>query len=110
MKPPEIRPDVFADSARQLLAERPERYKLFGVWWYYVKALLKRQYSRDELPMLGDFEQPEVLALMPELDAQESLAAAIATYQDNAYYGLGRTDQVTADGEPFNLYDEDVGL
>ncbi len=106
-----INPKAFAASTLALLQQDPRRYRNFGVHWYFVKALLKQFYTRDNLYLLGDYTDPAVIAKMPPHETlQAALAAAIDEYRENASFNLGR-EQVTApDGERFTLIDPDAGL
>ena len=106
-----IDPKTFADSTLQLLQQDPRRYLNFGVYWYFVKALMKRYHDRDNLHLLGDYMDPDVMARMPEhATLQSALEAAVAEYRQNAMYNLGR-NQVNdlAGGGVFLLHDEDAG-
>jgi hypothetical protein len=105
-----IDPKVLAGNVLQLLQADPRRYKLFGVYWYFIKALLKRYYTKDNLYLLGDFVDQTVIERMPqEQTLEETLDAAIAEYQRNFSYGLGR-NPVDPDGEEFVLFDQDSDL
>lgn len=102
---------LLAKSTLQLLQENPARYRNFGVYWFLMKELLKRYYTKDNLYMLGDYRDQSVIDRMPEHDdLQEALAAAIQTYRQNAMYGAGSTSFTDAEGESFVLFDEDAGL
>lgn len=106
-----IDPKTFAASTLQLLQDDPRRYKLFGVYWYLVKAVLKKFYTRDNLHLLGDHVDPDVAARMPEhADLQEALAAAIEEYRQNASFNLGRSDvEDPTGGGTVELIDPDAG-
>lgn len=104
-------PAAFAASTRALLSEDPRRFRCFGAYWFFVKALLKRFYDRHEMPMLGDHEDASVNArLPPASSAHEMIASAIDTYQHNAMFNLGRSKVEDPDGEFFTLSDPDIGL
>lgn len=104
-----IDPRMFAASTLQLLQQDPNRYLNFGVYWFFVKALLKRYYSRENLHLLGDYMDPDCMARMPEYATlQDAMEAAIIEYRQNAAYNLGRS--VVEDpvgGGVFTLHDED---
>jgi len=105
-----IDPKQLAASMLQLLQADPRRYKLFGVYWYFIKALMKRYYTQDNLYLLGDYVDKTVIERMPqEQSLEETLDAAIAEYQHNFAYSLGR-DPTDADGEAFTLADQDADL
>ena len=49
------------------------KYKRFGIYWWPIKAMLKRAgYTRAQLSMLGDFEDPETAAMVPELTLEQT--------------------------------------
>lgn len=99
-----------AASTLQLLQADPRNYRNFGVYWFLIKALLKRFYTRDNLYMLGDYVDPTVTARMPAHEnLQEALEAAIETYRVNATYSMGSADLTDPDGETFTLADDDAG-
>jgi len=102
---------TFAASTLALLQQDPRRYRLFGVHWYLVKAVLKQFYTRENLHLLGDYVDPAVTARMPEhANLQDALAAAIAEYQDNAVFNLGRNEvEDPTGGGTFTLVDSDAG-
>ena len=106
-----IDPKTFAASTLQLLQQDPRRYRLFGVYWYLVKAVLKKHYTRDNLHLLGDYVDGDVTARMPvHADLQEALAAAIAEYQANAAFNMGRSEvEDPTGGGTFTLVDTDAG-
>jgi len=100
----------FSASCLQLLQDDPRRYRNFGVYWYLVKEVMKRHYTRDNLYLLGEYRDPDVIARMPEHESlDEALAAAAETYQINAAYLLGSNQVEDAEGELFTLLDPDAG-
>lgn len=104
-----VDPIAFANSVRALLDEDWRRYRNFGPYWYLVKALLKRVFDRHQMPMLGDFEDPGVIARMPAgLSMAELLGRAVEEYQTNASFNLGRSRVEDDDGEVFLLLDPDM--
>lgn len=104
-----IDPKQLAASTLQLLQADPAKYVNFGVYWYLIKALLKRFYTRDNLFLLGDYVDSSVTDRMPaHADLSEALAAAVAEYQQNASFNLGSNVVTDADGEAFTLIDTDV--
>lgn len=105
-----INPKQLAESTLQLLQADPRKYRNFGVYWYLIKALLKRYYTRDNLYLLGDYVDPTVTARMPEFASlEEALEAAVETYRGNAAYAMGTNRFADPEGEPFTLHDEDAG-
>jgi len=105
-----VDPKTFAESVRALLTEDPRRYRNFGQWWFFVKALLRRFYDRHNLYFLaGHYEDPTVNARLPGgMDAHEMMAAASAEYAENASLNLGRNEVVDDEGEFFIILDPDV--
>ena len=57
-----IPPDQIASNIRMMLDSDVRHYRNFGVYWYFVKAFLKKYYTQDNLHLLGDFEQADVVA------------------------------------------------
>lgn len=106
-----IDPQTFAASTLQLLQQDPRRYVLFGVYWYLVKRVLLKFYTRDNLHLLGDHIDTEVTARMPHhADLQDALAAAIDEYRKNASFNLGSNEvEDLAGGGTFRLVDPDAG-
>lgn len=106
-----IDPKTFAASTLQLLQDDPRRYRNFGAYWYFVKAVLKKFYTRDNLHLLGDHVDASVVERMPAFEnLQDALEAAIEEYQSNAVFGLG-SNEVTdhVGGGTFRLVDPDAG-
>ena len=94
-----IQPETFAENTLRLLQQDPRRYLNFGVFWFFVKALLKRYYTRDNLHILGEYMDPECMARMPEFatiqeamqaNAQKSAAKDVASASNTAaWLGAG---------------------
>lgn len=100
-----------AFSTLQLLQEDPRRYRYFGEYWFLIKRILKKHFTKENLYLLGDYEDPSVIERMPEhKNLQEALRAAIETYQQNATFSMGSAELVDSNGEKFTLYDEDAGV
>lgn len=105
-----IDPKQLAESTLQLLQTDPRNYRNFGVYWFLIKALLKRYYTRDNLYMLGDYVDPTVVARVPMFEnLQDALEAAVETYRSNAAYAMGANEFTDPEGETFTLFDEDAG-
>ncbi|WP_431860171.1 hypothetical protein [Azospirillum sp.] len=95
----------------QQLQADPQRYRWFGVWWWPVKALLKRAgYGPDQLYMLGSYQDPETAALVPSEGLEATLRAAFEEYGSNARFGRPGGRVEGPDGELVTIYDEDAGL
>jgi hypothetical protein len=106
-----IDPKTMAASTLQLLQQDPRRHRLFGVYWWLIKALLKQFYTRDNLHLLGDYMPADAGERMPEhADLQEALAAAVEEYRRNASFWLGSTEVPDLrGGGTFTLIDPDAG-
>lgn len=105
-----IKPDEFARNCVQILQQRPEYYRAFGIYWWPVKAILKHFHSKEELPMLGDYEDPIGSSLVPRVPLQEMLRLALEEQQRNVLDHM-LPDQVQGpDGEPYRIFDEDAGV
>lgn len=106
-----IDPKTFAASTLQLLQQDPRRYRAFGAYWYLVKQVLKKFYTRENLHLLGDHIDQDVVQRMPaHADLQEALAAAVEEYRQNASFNLGRSEVVdNVGGGTFTLIDPDAG-
>lgn len=104
-------PKTFAASTLQLLQEDPRRYRHFGAYWYLVKAVLKRFYTRDNLHLLGDYIDQSVIDRMPlHASLADALIAAAEEYRQNASFNLNSNVVTDADGEAFTLIDTDAGI
>lgn len=101
-------PKAFAASTRALLNEDWRRYRCFGAYWWFVKALLKRFYDRHAMPILGDYEDPAASTLVVGDDWRSLLDHAIETYRANAALNLNRNMVEDADGSRYYLLDPDV--
>ena len=74
-------------AAMQQLQQEPQRYKLFGIYWWPVKALLKRAgYGPDQLFLLGDYQDAAVAARVPKGSLEDTLTWAFEEYGQNARY------------------------
>ena len=105
-----IDPKTFAESTLLLLQSDPRNYRNFAEYWFFVKALMKRYYTRDNHFILGDYVDQSVADRMPGFEnLQEALAAAVETYRSNAAYGMGTSEFVGSEGEQFVLTDSDAG-
>lgn len=105
-----IDPKQLAASTLQLLQADPRNYRNFGVYWFLIKEMMKRYYTRDNLFLLGDYRDQTVIDRMPEhASLQEALEAAVEMYRVNAAYGMNTNEFSDQDGETFILVDEDAG-
>jgi hypothetical protein len=98
-------------NALQQLQEEPGRYKLFGVWWWAMKAMLKRAgYGPDQLYMLGSYTDPETAAMVPAASLNETLEAAFGEYRHNAMFPHTAGQVENPDGELVTIFDADAGF
>lgn len=101
---------ALSNIRRQLQAE-PQRYLLFGVFWWWVKARLAERFDRTELPILGGYTDPEQAAAVMEVYADrpdgEVMAAALHEYGWNARY-LRPSLKVEWGSELVSVHDPDV--
>jgi hypothetical protein len=94
----------------QQLQVNPARYRLFGIYWWPVKALPRQQgYGPEQCFLLGAYEDPMTTALVPPRSTEETLAAAFAEYGQHAAYPHSSGMVEDADGEMVYLLDEDAG-
>lgn len=95
----------------QQLQEEPQRYRLFGVWWWPVKAVLKRAgYGPAQLYMLGNYQDPETAAQVPQASLDDTLRAAFEEYAANAAYPHPDGRAEAPDGELVTIWDQDAAL
>lgn len=102
--------DTFAKNTLQLLQTDPRRYRNFGVYWYFVKEVLKRFYTRDNLSLLGDHTDSTVTDRMPpHASVEEALTGAMSEYNNNARMNMGRNMiEDPTGGGTFMLVDPDA--
>ena len=106
-----IPPDQIALNIRKLLDDNIKAYRDFGVYWYFVKAFLKKYYDINQMPYLGDFVQEDVVAHMPEYDNfSDAMHDALLTCRVNMENNMGSATSIAPDDEPVTLFDEDIGI
>lgn len=94
----------------QQLQEEPQRYKLFGVWWWPVKALLRRLYTTDNLYMLGPYQDEKTAAMVLRENLQDTMRAALEEYGFNAVYPHPAGMVENPDGEMVLIFDADAEI
>ena len=103
-------PLALANILHQLQAQ-PQRDKLFGVYWWPVKLLLRHNgYTTDQLYMLGIYQDPITAGLVPRMGLQDTLRAALIEYGHNARFARPGGIVESPDGELVKLHDEDADL
>lgn len=94
-----------------VLQRDPAAYRHFGVWWWAVKALLKRAgYTRDQVTALGSYHDEESADMMPRAGLIETLEAAMQEYAFNAAYPHSDGLIEAPDGSLVRIWDSDAGL
>lgn len=102
--------DTALRNTLQQLQADPVRYRLFGVYWWPIKALLKRAgYGPDQLFMLGDYQDAGTAALVPKMDLHDTLQVAFEEYAQNAAYPHSDGTVEDPDGDMVLVIDEDAG-
>lgn len=98
-----------AQAVVLLLQDRPRSYRNFGVWWWWVKAELKRAgYTRANLYHLGSYTDPSCSRYYEDATPDE-IAAEAFSYQAEAAMIHDCNALATApDGELYLLHDEDA--
>ena len=95
----------------QDLQSTPSHYKRFGIFWWAMKLLLKREgYGPKHLYMLRDFQEPETAALIPSLDLDATIRATVAEYRFNAMYPHPGGQVETEEGDLVEIKDDDAGF
>lgn len=108
---PAIDPEEALRNVAVLLQVQPQNYKLFGVWWWPIKVLLKRAgYTTEQLYMLGTYQDPETASMVPKAGLQATLADAFEEYERNATFPHPDGMVESPDGEMVQMYDEDADL
>jgi len=103
--------DQLAGNIRKILDNNVKAYRDFGVFWYFVKAFLKRHYDQAAMPILGAYEQPDVVGRMPDYESfDDAMRDALLTWRANYENNMGRATSIGPDNEPVTLFDEDIGL
>lgn len=111
MSDPMLPPDQIAANIRAMLDNRISTYHNFGVYWYFVKAFLKRFYTIDQMPILGEFEQADVVARMPEYDNfEDAMHDALLFFRANLEQNGNDATSIGPDDEPVTLFDADIGF
>ena len=111
MSDPMLPPDQIAANIRTMLDNKIAVYHNFGVYWYFVKALLKRYYTIDQMPILGSYEQPEVVERMPNYDNfEDAMFDALLFFRANLEQNGNDATSIAPDNEPVTLFDADIGF
>ena len=93
------------------LQTHPSRYRAWGVYWWPVKAMLiAAGFGPEQLHYLGDYEDPETAALVPDGDLQTTLHRALTEYSYNVAYPHTGDQVESPTGEMVSLWDADAGF
>jgi hypothetical protein len=97
-------PVTLRNIVQQLQAE-PQRYRLFGMWWWPVKATLRHVgYGPDQCFLLGEYVDTAQAASVPALP----LAETLAEYQQNATFPDPDGMVEDPEGEMVEVWDSDA--
>jgi len=97
---------AFARTMVGIMQAEPLAYKRFGPYWWPVKALLKSEgYDRAQLSILGDYEDTDVAAQVPEKTLHAILKQAVDEYNQTVYTGIMAS--AGPGGETYIVRDED---
>lgn len=99
-----------ARNIRPTLKQDPREYRDFGAYWWPVKRFLKIYYTRNDLYSLGDYEDPEMVATLPEVDEDTMLRLALEDYVSNKQFNMGSNRVETPDGDVHTIWDCDAGI
>ncbi len=88
----------------------PRAYRGFGIYWWPIKAFLKTYYTQANLYMLGDYTDPEVAEMVPDMPVADMLARALQEYGFNTQFGMGSAQVENEDGETVTIWDGDAGI
>jgi hypothetical protein len=101
---------AFAASARALILENPRNYLGFGQYWFLVKALLRKVFEPEQIPLLGPYVDESVIERMPKgVPLSELLERAAEEYATNMRLGTPAGLLEDDEGETFTLSDPDMG-
>jgi hypothetical protein len=97
-------------NVMQQLQREPRRYRLFGIYWWPIKAQLKQAgYGLEQLFMLGSYQDADTAALVPAMGLTATLRTAFEEYGRNASYPHPDRRVETPDGDLVTVLDEDAG-
>lgn len=98
-----------ASNAVAILQKEPLYYRNFGVWWWHIKAELKRNgYGADQLFHLGSFTDPSVSHYYEGMSTVERDNEAYEVQYANALNFRNNNLSTAPDGERYLICDQDV--
>ena len=100
-------------QARQIVAllqREPLYYRNFGIFWWYIKRELKRLgFTQDNLPHLGDYEDPICKRYYKGIPVQDLEEHAFVFQIDQARHKYNSDHSfIPMDNEVYIIQDEDV--
>lgn len=105
-----INQELLARNCLALLQQDPAIYRSFGYYWWPIKRLLKRYYNRDNLYLLGDYEDKEAAEKLSTMPEYQVLLAALVTHQDNRLHHMDSPYGHDLYGNPYTVVDQDAGF
>tara|TARA_R100000458_G_C8239583_1_gene219021 strand:- start:531 stop:848 length:318 start_codon:yes stop_codon:yes gene_type:complete len=93
-----------------LLQREPMYYRNFGIFWWFIKRELKRLgFTKDNLPHLGDFEDPRCEQYYRGRSAKELEETALVFQVEHAQHKYNSDHSfIPYDNEVYIIKDEDV--
>ena len=92
-----------------LLQQEPFYYRNFGIWWWHVKASLKRLgFTRDQLPHLGNAVDESVSEYYEDLSDKDLDDIAFTHQFDHTFADYNNNKSFTPTGEMYFICDDDV--
>ncbi len=104
--------EVQARNIVALLQGEPLYYRNFGVWWWWVKAELRRLgYTRDQLYHLGDEDDRSIQHVYQGLSPEQRTVEAMIHQADHSFHKRNVDTSLLppeAGGGVYVLYDADI--
>lgn len=98
-----------ARNVTAILQRDPLYYRNFGIWWYHVKAELKRHgIDKSQLPNLGDYTCPVATAYYQGMSGSALDAEAFDHQYVQTFHKYNSNMSATPDGEVYQVQDQDV--
>ena len=98
-----------AHNVVALLQKEPMYYRNFGVWWWHVKAELKRNgFTRDQLHHLGSFTDATCRRYYQGMSRDERDNEAFDYQYAHTFHKYNVNSSITPDGETYLIHDQDA--